>query len=88
MYDDMPDLEFIKMPPLWPNWPWLPIKRYRMGQATGGPECAALCSTNLENNVLYLVHANMWDKSGLAAAWDSRETVTPQQIVDDGWVVD
>lgn len=91
MRDDIPDisdLDMIKMPPAWPQWPWLPIKRYRPGQATGRPECAALCSPNLESNVLWLVRANLWDPDGIKAAWEARELVIPQQIVADGWVVD
>lgn len=73
------DLRYMANPGLWPNWPFLPLKRY----VDGGLEtCYMLDATG---KALSVFHGNMFE-----AKKEDREQVYPdlRAIQADGWIVD
>jgi len=74
------DLEMIKNPDSWPQWPRLPIKR-RTGEKRDKMELAMLLESQGQ---FYIGFGNIY------AVMESREwrPVTPEQVIADGWIID
>jgi hypothetical protein len=84
------ELDFLRNPDQWPNWPLLPIKRY--GAPGDPPECALLDSIGAPEPKVRVVFVNMFQLRELTHAerqalrvevYDSAEA-----LLDDGWMVD
>lgn len=75
------DLEFMRTPDAWPNWPVLPVKRYVDHKLETG--------VLLENsaNVYYFgAGFNMWNLPKDLSVFDRIDNL--QTLVDQGWIVD
>lgn len=89
---EMSDLDMMKNPGLWPQWPVLPVKRYReRGQM---PDCAVLIDAGEPQPTVFQI--NPYD----IPAGDLRENIinnpkvkhtkydTLEALMADGWMVD
>lgn len=84
------DLDMMKNPGKWYQYPILPVKRVKKSENV--PEFGLLLP--IKNPVVYLV--NMWDLRdlGIRSSADIMNKVKPiayksfEAILDDGWVVD
>ena len=79
--DERTDLRYIRTPELWPNWPFLPLKR----------------GSNQTREIAYLLAEprdkgyHLYDGNMLAAKQSDPILKTydsPEALVVDGWVVD
>jgi hypothetical protein len=83
------DLEFMKHPDSWPNWPLLPIKHYAPAEHQQD-----LAVVLVVGNGKYAIakDANLFQLADDLATGTPRniqwEATTPEALVADGWVVD
>ena len=83
------DAEFIKHPDYWPAWPFLPIRRRKIGDCGLENECALLIATSQPWHSVYLCNLfalpdNIAELNGMRGpSYDSVEA-----LLADGWQVD
>lgn len=78
-------LHFVKSPPRWPMWPYLPVKK-RSSKPGEGPECGTLFARSLDEKQPQPIIFDSIDsknRTTVIAQYDSLEA-----MVADGWVVD
>ena len=90
------DKEMVTNPPRWPNWPFLPIKRYK--PEGGFPDCAVLIDGNKLGEPIDRNHAtlrtalliNMFDLGNADAVKkaERKEYASVDEMLADGWMVD
>lgn len=75
------DRKFIADPNRWPNWPILPVVRYK----DGVHETAIIVEHGMSGDEFKIARgANMWDKTTMKGF----VTITIDEIVAEGWEVD
>lgn len=79
------DLEFLKDPDQWPNWPYLPLKRH---DEKRNLRVAVLFSGELTGTPTYRIAVghNMYALAKIQP--DEWVVTTPEQVIADGWKVD
>jgi len=73
------DLEFMKSPAKWPQWPVLPLKKYE-----GGLLITALMMEVFGGGFAIMRNANLFAPD----TWQNAEPCDPEELVKEGWVVD
>ncbi len=77
------DVHMVQAPDNWPQWPFLPMKRYVDGRMT----CTLLMEEARPPYRLYEV--NLWATSAEAFRTCKKyEYPTPEAMMQDGWTVD
>lgn len=74
------DLDMLKDPDNWPNWPVLPVVRRQKGQT----ETAVVSEIGTTGRLYIRRGANLFDR----ANWPGPEEVTAEQVIEEGWEVD
>ena len=74
------DLKMMKNPTMWPAWPMLPLKRYK--KEGGHPDLAVLYEAA---PLKIFENVNLFDES---TSWGPGRTVTAEEVVKEGWIVD
>lgn len=76
----------------WPNWPFLPIKRYVEGPRGEQLECCLLIDYNARPVWKEVYGINMFDLVGKSTmqilSTKKYKYATEEELWDDGWVVD
>ena len=77
--------EMMENPSRWPQWPFLPVKRYK---GKGFPDCGVLYDNREHLNTVFMI--NLWDIKGQKQLLDSEKACYPSvdDVLRDGWVVD
>ena len=74
------DLGMMSDPEKWPRWPYLPLKK------RGSLDLGVLCaSRNPEGKMLFSPNANLYSDP---KTWAESSWKTPEELVEEGWVVD
>ena len=83
--EEQRDIQMIKRPDEWPQWPFLPIKKYADGG--GWPKMAIIQASDpctiIEANLFNLPKAE-----GDFKALPRKTYQSVEDVVTDGWVVD
>jgi hypothetical protein len=74
------DKAMMEQSEFWPQWPLLPIKRYKDGEMQ-----TALIYANMEGPALWSDGANLWDRDKDAYEW---VPVNIDELLREGWKVD
>ena len=82
--DERDNLLMIQTPQEWPQWPWLPIKKW--SDTRREMDCAVINAGNLTT----IWHTNLWALSRRTTFEDVSKTQfdSAEAIVAAGWVVD
>lgn len=78
--------KMMETPSLWPQWPWLPLKK------VGGREIGCIFASAAGGDPVTFVSANLWGLDALkdkpVKEWPGYRLVTPADLVKEGWIVD
>lgn len=80
----MPDLDdktMISTPNNWPIWPVLPMKREVEGKMW--PETGFFLNPSLSDDVVFFYTGSIYDMKEA-----TKTDLTPEQVLEQGWVVD
>ena len=85
------DLEMLQTPDLWPNWPALPMRRYKPDQTVGFPEVGVVLDMEGLQNMV--VKINLFYLNALNGAERIRDAEkyryeSLEALLADGWIVD
>lgn len=86
--EELPDVEFLQKPSLWPYYPACPIKRQ---SGSPMPECAVIF--NVKGNETTVILANMFEIPSMSFReiydkYPVKKYDSFQAIIDDGWECD
>jgi hypothetical protein len=88
------DLQMMKRPDDWPNWPLLPMRRSVRDRLGGMPNCGLfLAEKNREGKWCFAPNLNLWDPKVTAVLNGPRDPaifrwVTPEELIEEGWEID
>jgi hypothetical protein len=78
--------QMMERPSLWPQWPWLPLKR------NSGRDLGCLYASSQGGNPVTFVGVNLFDMAKLKdkpiPEWPGFRLVTPAELIKEGWIVD
>jgi len=84
--NDPRDLQMIISPGLWPAWPFLPLKNYKLAERFGPPKFGFLLDD--PNSKLKVYEGNIFNRQAVAEAPVIAEFTTAEELLDAGWEVD
>ncbi len=81
----MDDLQMMQNPDKWPQWPYLPVKRWVKDRQT--PDLAIMSVTGESASKPIVYFKNMFDSKALIRT-KHLEYASFEELLNDGWVVD
>lgn len=83
---EKPDYSFVLNPQKWPNWPFLPMKRYVQNKHL--PEFGVIM-TRMGLSTIF--DANLFDLPKTEEGWKAlkhKKYSSVEEMLQDGWIVD